>query len=160
MENNNESEKKDRKPWGFIALLLLMMILWAISGWWINNYYGGNTDLRGTFGDMFGAVNALFSGAALAGIIYSIILQRKELKETREELRRAAKAHEESVKLSAYTAMLNVYSEQANYIHEVINKRPTAELAETYKEQIRGRDYYFDKITELVGEKTDLTKRA
>jgi hypothetical protein len=34
---------------------------------------------RGLFGDMFGAVNALFSGLAFAGIIYAIVLQRKEL---------------------------------------------------------------------------------
>lgn len=56
-------------------------------------------DERGTFGDMFGAVNALFSGLALAGVIYTILLQRhelalqrKELELTREELARSADA--------------------------------------------------------------------
>lgn len=46
----------------------------------------------GEMGDMFGAVNAIFSGLALAGIIITILLQkdeleaqRKELKDTREE---------------------------------------------------------------------------
>ncbi len=34
---------------------------------------------RGTFGDMFGAVNALFSGLAFAGLLIAIYLQRKEL---------------------------------------------------------------------------------
>ena len=41
---------------------------------------------RGTFGDMFGGLNALFSGAAFAGIIFTIILQRKELQLQRREL--------------------------------------------------------------------------
>jgi len=41
---------------------------------------------RGTFGDMFGAVNALFSGLAFAGVIYAILLQRKELSLQRKEL--------------------------------------------------------------------------
>lgn len=41
---------------------------------------------RGTFGDMFGAVNALFSGLAFCGVIYAIFLQRKELELQREEL--------------------------------------------------------------------------
>ena len=36
-------------------------------------------EIRGTFGDMFGAVNALFSGLAFAGIIITLYFQRIEL---------------------------------------------------------------------------------
>jgi hypothetical protein len=42
---------------------------------------------RGQFGDMFGSVNALFSGLAFAFLIYTIWLQREELKLQREELK-------------------------------------------------------------------------
>ena len=42
---------------------------------------------RGTFGDQFGAVNALFSGLAFAGLIYTIILQRRDLKLQRRDLK-------------------------------------------------------------------------
>jgi hypothetical protein len=38
-------------------------------------------------GDSFGMVNALFSGLALTGLVYSIVLQRLELTLTRKELR-------------------------------------------------------------------------
>ncbi len=41
----------------------------------------------GAIGDSFGALNTLFSGLAFAGIIISIFLQSKELKETREEVK-------------------------------------------------------------------------
>ncbi|MCH9660098.1 MAG: hypothetical protein K0U54_04215 [Bacteroidetes bacterium] len=41
---------------------------------------------RGTFGDLFGAVNALFSGLAFAALIYTIVLQRDEIKQNREEI--------------------------------------------------------------------------
>lgn len=41
---------------------------------------------RGTFGDMFGGLNTLFSGFAFAGIIISIMLQQKELEQTNKEL--------------------------------------------------------------------------
>jgi len=41
---------------------------------------------RGQFGDMFGALNAAFSGLAFCGIIYTIFLQRKELQLQRREL--------------------------------------------------------------------------
>jgi len=41
---------------------------------------------RGQLGDLFGVVNALFSGLAFAGIIFTIMLQKKELHLTREQL--------------------------------------------------------------------------
>ncbi len=41
---------------------------------------------RGTIGDMFGVVNALFSGLAFIGIIYTILLQSRELQLQRREL--------------------------------------------------------------------------
>jgi hypothetical protein len=40
----------------------------------------------GTLGDSFGAVNALFSGLALAGVVVAIVLQHVELEETRQVL--------------------------------------------------------------------------
>ncbi|BDA80155.1 hypothetical protein LPTSP3_g30850 [Leptospira kobayashii] len=87
-----------------------------------------NEALIGPIGDMFGAINALFSGLALAGIIYTIYLQheelklqREELKLTRIELRRSAEAQEKS-QLSiqeqadalTYTATLNTLSSLIN----------------------------------------------
>lgn len=63
-------------------LLLGVIVLWAMNGivfYWLDD--------RGTFGDMFGSINALFSGLAFAGIIYTILLQREELNEQREELK-------------------------------------------------------------------------
>lgn len=47
----------------------------------------GNVDKAGVFGDSFGVLTALFSGLAFAGIIFTILLQREELKLQREELR-------------------------------------------------------------------------
>ena len=62
-----------------------------------------NAQQRGLFGDPYGALNALFSGLAFAGVISTLLLQRQELayqreelELTREELRRAASAQEET----------------------------------------------------------------
>jgi hypothetical protein len=41
---------------------------------------------RGAFGDKFGAINALFSGLAFAGLIVTLLYQKEELKLQREEL--------------------------------------------------------------------------
>jgi hypothetical protein len=64
-----------------IALILIF--------WMINLLIGLSMDEknRGVFGDMFGAVNALFSGLAFAGIIISLYMQQSELKLQRKELK-------------------------------------------------------------------------
>jgi len=70
-------------------LWAVIVAIWSLSG--IALYHQPD---RGTFGDMFGAVNALFSGLAFATLIYTtwlqrdeLALQRQELAETREELK-------------------------------------------------------------------------
>jgi hypothetical protein len=47
----------------------------------------GNWSDRASFGEMFGAANTLFSGLAFAGVIYAILLQRRELELQRVELK-------------------------------------------------------------------------
>lgn len=61
---------------------------------------------RAAFGSMFGAIGSLFSGLALAGVVYAILLQREELslqrqelQLTRRELERSASAQEQSSQL-------------------------------------------------------------
>lgn len=70
---------------------LLQVMLWLVILLFVGNFsimFTGISDTeRGTFGDQFGAVNALFSGLAFAGLIYTIILQRKDLKLQRRDLR-------------------------------------------------------------------------
>ena len=67
-------------------LAKIVIILWLVA-WIVALLYKDTWTERGQLGDMFGAVNALFSGLAFAGIIYTILLQRVELKAQRKELR-------------------------------------------------------------------------
>ena len=63
---------------GVIVLFLLNATLTLFLDSWSD---------RGTFGDQFGAVNALFSGLAFAGLIVTILLQRRDLHLQRKDLR-------------------------------------------------------------------------
>jgi len=63
----------------------VLIIIFGIL--FLNGYFFYNNVDRGTFGDMFGAANALFSGLAFGGIIYTILLQREDLKSTKEEFK-------------------------------------------------------------------------
>lgn len=80
---------------------LVISVQFGIALWVINYFTDWST--RGQFGDLFGVVNALFSGLAFAVLIYTMNLQRKELALqrqelalTREELSRSASAQEKS----------------------------------------------------------------
>lgn len=79
---------KDKKGTNYTLLVvfsIIVVILYAGSWYYIDSTYTG-LDARGQFGDKFGAVNALFSGLAFAGLIFTIILQKNELALQRKEL--------------------------------------------------------------------------
>ncbi len=66
-------------------MLILVFTLWAgVST--VAYYFLGDWAVRGQFGDLFGAVNSLFSGLGFAGLLYTIVLQQKQLSMQREEL--------------------------------------------------------------------------
>lgn len=67
--------------------LLEVFVLQSLYGYAVFYRLGPNKDTPGQFGDMFGGINALFTGLALAGVIYTILLQRHDLELQREELR-------------------------------------------------------------------------
>lgn len=85
----------------FGALVFAVVLgLWLGSWYLIDNNVVSETPstvsnqvARGVFGDKFGAINALFSGCAFVGIIFTLLLQRKqliaqgqEIAKTREEM--------------------------------------------------------------------------
>ena len=84
-ENNGSTDSTVRLT-GLILLSVVVIAVQVIVGFIIYCNLPDWTN-RGQFGDMFGAVNTLFSGLAFAGVIYAIFLQRNELELQRDELR-------------------------------------------------------------------------
>ena len=90
------------------------VLLWIGSIYLVNEVFP-TWEYRAFFGDSFGAINALFSGLAFGGIIYTILLQheelglqREELQQTREELKRTADAQEKNNKYQDEQLRLSV----------------------------------------------------
>ncbi|MEK7638956.1 MAG: hypothetical protein AAB388_02210 [Patescibacteria group bacterium] len=126
---------------------------------------------RGLFGDSFGALNALFSGFAFLGIIYTIILQtqelglqRKELELTRAELKRAAEAQEASgealTKQAAslkITAKLNGLNSRLQYYNTLIELNRTEKYGISngllHQEYMREVDLIIQEIKLLTEDK-------
>ena len=73
--------------WIFIAVIVTFVfyLIWIGSQ---NIYYSlFNSEKAGQIGDSAGLLNSLFSGLAFLGVIVTIILQSKELKQTTTELK-------------------------------------------------------------------------
>ncbi|MEK3776638.1 hypothetical protein MHB85_19250 [Paenibacillus sp. FSL K6-4396] len=71
----------------FGLVVATIILLWGASWYFVPKLYDAQSLEAGTFGDMFGAVNALFSGLAFAGLIYTITVQRQELTLQREAIK-------------------------------------------------------------------------
>ena len=67
--------------WAILGVMLIMVLSFYII---FNNI--GTWEHRGQFGDLFGAVNALFSGLAFAGLIITIRQQHKDLEYQRQAI--------------------------------------------------------------------------
>ena len=73
------SSADDKKwVWLFLKIGGGILVLWGVSAF-IIVYTIDASDRRAEFGDMFGAVNALFSGFAFAAFIVTLWMQRQEI---------------------------------------------------------------------------------
>lgn len=130
----DQDETKGTRLWILYLALFTVFVIWACSGIIL---YPLDDTKRGTFGDMFGAVNSLFSGLAFAALIFTVFmqreelsLQRKELKYTRQELRRSAEAQEASEKALRAQAEASELAATLNAIHTLLTyyRQARAEL--------------------------------
>jgi DNA-binding transcriptional regulator of glucitol operon len=84
---DNRQSRRRVIEWLIVAgVLVVVLVLWG--GWWYLSayWYGSDMATRGQFGDLFGGVNALFTGLAFVALIYTLYLQRKDLEMQREDL--------------------------------------------------------------------------
>ena len=97
------------KSWLVVALIVVP------TAYIFNFIYAVNTNQSGgTFGDTFGAANALFSGTALMALVYAIILQREELaivREERNDTRRLLEGQEELNELQKHALDRQVFEQ-------------------------------------------------
>ena len=99
-------------------------IVWALT---FLLFFMSDSEKRGQFGDMFGAVNALFSGLAFAGLIITLILQRRELslqrdelEQTREELKNQREEFEKENETLKYQRFENLFYNMLNLQQEIV----------------------------------------
>lgn len=85
--SNNDSKESKNDLWRTLLITGGVVFAFWLLSWILIDLCISECDNRGTFGDKFGAVNALFSGLAFAGLIVTLLYQKEELKLQREELK-------------------------------------------------------------------------
>lgn len=77
--------------------VITFILLWVLSAGL--TLWHGDFDKAANFGDSFGAINALFSGVALALAIYSMILQQRQNAEFEQKTLEAMTQQAETIQL-------------------------------------------------------------
>lgn len=97
MENTEDNKKSENYLRIFIGIAVGLLIL-SIAFPFVVNCFFSDWTKSGTFGDTFGALNSIFSGLALAGVIVTILMQKSELGNQRDELKLQRKEMQETRK--------------------------------------------------------------
>lgn len=91
-----------------------VILLWLANGL-MKFVVGKPISDCGTFGDQFGAVNALFSGLAFVGLIYTIIQQNRSIELQRKDLKNQLRELQQNGKeMTAQTAQFQKQNDSMN----------------------------------------------
>lgn len=100
--------------------VIVVIALWTVSAATIAILFDDWGE-RGTFGDMFGCINALFSGLAFSGLIVTLIFQHEDLKNQRQDLkdqRIEFQTQNETLKLQRFE---NTFFNMLSLHHEIVS---------------------------------------
>jgi len=135
----------------FFQLLVSGAVLWILSIPAMYFFFPHPSTAH-DFGDMFGAVNALFSGLALAGVIYAVLIQTEDIKNNQIKIEKSIQASEISAKLAAYSALL----QECDNAHEryerwELQKSKDANYANAKAKVRENANIYRGEIEKLIG---------
>ncbi len=101
-----------------IVFFLSAGLMWLFGAAILHEeFFKISPEKAGQFGDMFGAINTLFSGLAFAGILYTILLQKRELRETRNEFVEQNQTLKQQRFENTFFNMLALFNQLINNLH-------------------------------------------
>ncbi len=105
-KSNSSSNDVERSVWAdlvdaklpHIAGLAIVLVIAYLTALYLSDR---NVEKLGQFGDSFGALTSIFNALAFAALIATVVLQSRELRDSRRELRKQAEAQEAWANLAA-----------------------------------------------------------
>jgi hypothetical protein len=151
MDKNENDKESDLGIYIIGAISVLVIIgLWSYTYCELKDMPSAD---RGTLGDMFGTVNALFSGLAFAGIIFTILLQRKELGYQRKELRETRAEFVIQNKTLKNQRFENTFYNLVSLHNQIVNDIDYDKIRSINRERVlvtvKGRDVFRDRFNTL-----------
>ena len=140
-----------------LSAICVIVVLFSFSWWGIDHFIEESN--RGVFGDKFGAINSFFSGLAVAGLIYTIYLQKEELRLQREELRqtrnemiRHTKEFNEQNKTLQIQRFENTFFNMMKMLQEIIQGLSVSILKQIEKKDfdLSGKPHKYIKAEEIL----------
>jgi hypothetical protein len=166
MQVQNGMKENNTQTGLLTKMIILVLVIWILSAVLI--FFGlDNWADRGTFGDLFGAINALFSGFAFAGLIYTIVLQKQDLQlqrheiaQNRAELKKSAivqqkseRALSEQVEQMKLTARLSALKTLIDYYNiQISNQNNPEEIVLKAKERRRETIKEIDRLINRISD--------
>ena len=150
----------------FISIIVCVDI-WVVgaigSHWWAGKYFTdvvsdspsqptGLDSIRAAFGDSFGAVNALISALAFAGVLITFFLQRYELRLQRRELEAQREEFEQQNETLALQRFENTFFHMLELHKQNVREIKVGELEGRYafNKMIEELSKRYAKVNELM----------
>ncbi len=139
--------------WIFWVAVAVVVFFWGVNlslsfpKWGIESLeWDGKA---GSLGDMFGMSNALFSGLALAFVVFTLFMQKEELKLQREEMSRQRK----ELKLQRVESRIGVIEQRQANLTSKEDLRVQQELADAMRQnaQVQALQIVYSQYEELKG---------
>lgn len=160
-----------------IVMIAGFMALWDMV---LRFWFGFDYEKRANFGDEFGPLGVILSGAALFGLILSILLQRKDLRaqthalelqqkallqqieefaEQKEELRRSAAAQETANRMASAQLEMQALTQELNLA--TLHAQHAAKIYKDYSASpsMRHCEHLVSQMKRLVSEHQNHTTK-
>ncbi len=179
--SQNNIKEESSKGWHVIFIAIITSILLLMGGMVLSHEYAlrvfkselpvkdkstqlKDEEIKGLFGDSFGAVNALVSALAFAGVIVSLYLQRKDLKlqrhdlklqreeleMTRKEMEKQTEQYEVQNKTLRVQRFENTFFQMLSQYQEVVNSLSYSYQRNGERITLEGRDIFMNAYESLV----------
>jgi hypothetical protein len=109
-----------KEKFGFILIPIIVIAFWMLypfiiaSDWIQNMFPESNWNNFGVVGDSFGALNTLFSGLALSGLVINVYLQFQHIRKIEQKAEDNETKLNEQIEAIRSIALLNYYNHELN----------------------------------------------